>query len=291
MPTFLKHGFSMLFGGLLMAAILVATQVSAQDEPGPIDLTTQEAPTASEAAPAVAPAQVEATNEEAAPIAPVLSYQGQLLDPFTNQPKPNGAYAMTFAIYNAGAGGTPLWQEAKTIAVNGGYFATLLGDVIPLNLGIFNGQTLFLGVRVGLDPEATPRQRLAYAPYALYAGNADTLDGLDSSAFVRVGQGSGISPLAYGLVDDNGSRINGSNNWSAAFVDNGGNQRGYEVTISGEDFNFRNYVILVTPNCGNLQGESRMVNTGSTNGRMLVEFLDPAGNREQCRFNFVVYKP
>jgi hypothetical protein len=266
----------MLFGGLLVAAILLATKASAQEEPVSQDPAT--------------PNQSAGVSEEAAPLAPFLSYQGQLLDPFTSQPKPNGDYAMTFAIYNAPTGGAPLWQEAKVVTASGGYIATLLGNVIPFDLSIFNGQVLYLGIKVNNDPETTPRQLLAYAPYALYAGNADTLDGLDSSAFARVGQ-SGFSPIAYGLVDKDGNRINGSNNWSSQYVDHGGNQKGYEVQINGEDFNYRNYVLSVTANCGDIQNESLMINTGSTNGKMLVEFLDPAAQRERCGFNFLVFKP
>ena len=274
MKNGLKQSLSMLVGGVLVAAVLAATQASAQNEPAATVVSTEQA------------AVVELVN---APIAPVLSYQGQLLDPFTSAPKPNGIYAMTFAMYNVADGGAPLWTEAKSVQVTDGYFATLLGDLAPLNLGIFNGQVLYLGVRVGADAEATPRQRMAYAPYALYAGNADTLDGLDSSAFARVGQGGG-GPLAYGYVDENGNRGVGTPNWSSRFVDEGGNARGYEIQIDGENYQFRDYVTLVTPTCGNI-GEARMANTGSTGGRLLVEFVNPDGGREQCRFHFVVFKP
>jgi hypothetical protein len=272
MQNLLKQGLSMLVGGLVVAGVLAATQARAQDEL---------AAAAAETLPAT-------VVEAAAPVAPVLSYQGQLLDPFTGLPKPNGGYPMVFSIY-AQAGGTALWTESKSVQVTDGYFATLLGDTAPLNLNIFNGQVLLIGVQVGLDPEATPRQRLAYAPYALYAGNADTLDGLDSSAFARVGDVGG-GPLAFGFVDENGNRGVGSNNWSSQFVDQGGNARGYLIQIDGEDFQFRNYVVQATPACGNVE-EARMANVGSTNGRLLVEFVDQNGNRERCDFYFTVIKP
>lgn len=269
----MKQVLSMLVGGVLVAAVLTATQASAQDEPASVVSTDL-------------PAAVEMVN---APIAPVLSYQGQLLDSLTSAPKPNGIYAMSFAIYAAQTGGAPLWTEAKSVQVTDGYFATLLGDLATLNLSIFNGQVLYLGVRVGVDAEATPRQQLAYAPYALYAGNADTLDGLDSSAFARVGQGGG-GPLAYGYVDENGNRGVGTPNWSSQFVDQGGNARAYEIQIDNENYQFRDYVTLVTPTCGNIS-QSRMANTGSTDGRLLVEFVTADGGRERCRFHFVVFKP
>ena len=68
----------------------------------------------------------------------------------------------------------PLWTETKSVAVSRGNFNTLLGDTTALTLGIFSGQDLYLGVTIGGDPEATPRQRLAHVAYAIHAENAAT---------------------------------------------------------------------------------------------------------------------
>ncbi len=268
MRNFLKHGLSMLIGGALVAAILIATSASAQEEP---------------AAPA------EAAAEAIAPIAPAMSYQGQLLDPFTSAPKNNGDYLMVFSIYDAPVGGSVLWTETKAVRAADGLFSTLLGDVAPLNLAIFNGQQLWLGVKVGTDAETTPRQRLAYAPYSLYAANADTLDGLDSSAFVRTGQGGGAgSPIAFGVINKDGGRESGSSNWSAARESDNGAPI-YLISIDGEDYNLDRYTTVVTGACGG--GNPRIANTSSSNGRLWIEFYGPSGNRETCKFHFVVFKP
>lgn len=268
MKNLFRQGISMLIGGLLVAAILIATRASAQDTPTTI----------------VEPAGGE---EAAVPVAPVMSYQGQLLDPFTGAPKPNGLYALTFSIYNVGTGGAPLWTESKSVATTDGLFSAFLGDITPLDLSIFSGQVLWLGIKVGTDQESVPRQRLAYAPFALYAATADTLDGLDSSAFVRSDQGGGRGALAYGFVDTNGDRISGTNNWDSELVDEGSDRRGYYIRIDNEDYYYRDYATVVTAACN----FPRIPNTGSDNGRLLVEFFAPDGDRETCRFHFVVYKP
>jgi hypothetical protein len=267
MQNFLKHGLSMLIGGVLVAAILLATNASAQDDP-------------------VVPA--DAAVEAVAPIAPAMSYQGQLLDPFTSAPK-HGDYLITFSIYDAPVAGSVLWNETKSIRVVDGLFSTLLGDVSPLNLDIFNGQQLWLGVKVGTDAETAPRQRLAYAPYSLYSANADTLDGLDSSAFVRAGQGGGAgSPIAFGVVNKDGGRESGSSNWSASRESDNGAPI-YLIRIDGEDYNLDRYTTVVTGACGG--GNPRIANTSSSNGRLWIEFYGPSGNRETCKFHFVVFKP
>jgi len=112
-----------------------------------------------------------------------ISYQGRLLDALSGQPKPDGLYTLAFRIYGVESGGTALWTESKSVTVNKGLFSTLLGDVTPLELATFNGQALFLGITVGSDPEAAPRQRLAHVAYAIFAANADTLDGKDGGAY------------------------------------------------------------------------------------------------------------
>lgn len=126
---------------------------------------------------------------------PVIAYQARLLDAVTGQAKPDGAYTIAFNLYNVATAGSPLWSEIKNIPVNKGLLSTLLGDTTPLNLSLFTGQELYLGITVGSDPETAPRQRLAYVAYAIHAeqavvaesantaGNADKLDGQDSTAF------------------------------------------------------------------------------------------------------------
>jgi len=138
------------------------------------------APQSSSGAPGRAPAV------EGAAITPLISYQGRLLNPTTGAPQ-NGTFTFVFRLYNVADGGSALWTETKDIAVSNGLFSTLLGDVTALPTSIFDGQNLWLGVKVGTDAEATPRQRIAAAPYALYSDNADRLDGQDSTAFAAAG--------------------------------------------------------------------------------------------------------
>lgn len=116
----------------------------------------------------------------------VIHYQGRLLDPTTGQPKPDGAYTINFSLYTVETGGSPVWGETKSIAVNRGLFSTLLGDTTLFPAGLFNGQVLYLGITVGSDPEAAPRQRISSVAYAIFASTAawaDTLQGQPASAF------------------------------------------------------------------------------------------------------------
>lgn len=138
---------------------------------------------------AASPAMVQTTTLQPASVAQGvtgslrISYQGRLLDALSGQPKPDGLYTIAFRLYAVENGGAALWTESKSVTVNKGLFNTLLGDVTPLEVATFNGQALFLGITVGSDPEAAPRQQLAHVAYAIFAANADTLDGKDGAAF------------------------------------------------------------------------------------------------------------
>ncbi len=132
---------------------------------------------------AAPPLQESVNAAEVSAVSTVLHFQGLLIDPGTNEPKPDGVYAMQFRIYNVATDGTALWTESKNVTVNNGTLSTSLGDTTALDPAIFNGQDLWLGVKVGADGEMTPRHPLTTVPYAFYATNADKLDGYQASSF------------------------------------------------------------------------------------------------------------
>ena len=100
-------------------------------------------------------------------LTPLLQYQGRLTDPGTGEPVADGNYTMTFRLYDAATGGSALWTETEDVSVQGGLFSTVLGDTTALDQALFNGQALWLGVKVMADAEATPRQQVLPVAYAL----------------------------------------------------------------------------------------------------------------------------
>ncbi len=113
-----------------------------------------------------------------------LDHQGYLTDP-DGVPVADGSYFMVFAIYDADVGGTMLWSESQTVSVAIGIYNVILGQPgNELDPTIFEGDR-YLGVSVEGDAEMTPRLKLTSAAFALkaaHADDADTLDGMDSTA-------------------------------------------------------------------------------------------------------------
>ena len=131
-----------------------------------------------------------------------IAYQGRLADasgaPLT------GAYILTFHLYNAASGGSPLWEEiwigANNVQVTNGLFNVMLGSITPIPQSLFTGNnSLWLGIAVGSDAEMTPRVQLGSAPFAFQAQHANLADSASSLS------GPGGSPANAVIVDGSGN--------------------------------------------------------------------------------------
>ena len=267
MKNFLRYSAAMVVGGLLVAAILLTNGARAQEEPA-ADSDTE------------APFSLDGVLLDAQ----FLPYQGQLLDPNVGgTPVPNGSYQMVFRLYNSQTGGAPLWQETKFLTVTDGLFTTLLGDTSPLNLGNFNGQRLWLGVEVNGNGEMAPRQPFGASPYAIYAENANLLDGRPVDFFGEKRR----DPIAYGIVRETGGRERGWN-FSSGYDDGLG---AYVISINDIDYNVNEYITVVTPVVNPSCPNAVLAATGSRDGRLIVDLENTSGNNARCKFHFVTFSP
>ena len=116
-----------------------------------------------------------------------FNYQGKLLDA-SSIAVADGNYSITFLIYDSLAGGSCIWSArgtcgvptAKTIAVSGGIFSTMLGESGDVALPDFTSDSYFLEIRIdygGTPQILSPRKRIGSVPQALNA-NALVGDGV-----------------------------------------------------------------------------------------------------------------
>ncbi len=99
-----------------------------------------------------------------------ISYQGRLTNTEGN-PVVDNVYAFKFAVYDAPVGGNQLWSSIGfvPIDVKDGLFSHMLGSTNPMPDTLAEYDSLWLGITVGLDPEMTPRTRLASSMYSFKA--------------------------------------------------------------------------------------------------------------------------
>jgi hypothetical protein len=98
-----------------------------------------------------------------------------------------GAVGITFALYPEQTGGAALWLETQNVTPDSnGHYTVMLGltkpDGLPAELFI-SEQARWVGAQVSGQAEQQ-RVLLVSAPYALKAGDAETVGGFPPSAFV-----------------------------------------------------------------------------------------------------------
>ena len=99
----------------------------------------------------------------------------------------SGVVGITFLLYQQEQGGSPLWLETQSVQADSrGHYSVQLGATLPNGVPndlFVSGEARWLGIQIAGQPEAS-RVMLLSVPYAMKAGDAQTLAGLPASAFV-----------------------------------------------------------------------------------------------------------
>jgi hypothetical protein len=127
----------------------------------------------------------QTSSETASALPRLVRFGGTVTEP--NGKPLAGVAGITFTLYSEQTGGAPLWMETQNITADAnGHYTALLGATqsggLPAEL-FTSEQAHWVGVQVQGQPEQ-PRVLLVSAPYALKAGDAETIGGLPPSAFV-----------------------------------------------------------------------------------------------------------
>jgi hypothetical protein len=174
----------------------------------------------------------------------MVNFSGTLTD--GNGKLLSGLMGVTFYLYKDAQGGSPLWLETQSVqADNSGHYKVMLGSTsshgLPAELFV-SGEARWLGVQVQGEAEQ-PRVVLLSVPYALKAGDAQTVGGLPPSAFVMAVPVGGGSGTTSSTTSASGSSLEPSN-----------------PPVSGSGTT--NFVPLWTPN-GTTLGNSTMFQLGT----------------------------
>jgi len=167
---------------LVAASFMAIGLARAQSETPPDEQETPAAvsPQADEGTPEALPtAQSEdepasLTGALAAVIDDVVQVQGRLTDASGNAIGTN--VSLTASIYDVSVGGTARCSDAVD-----GLF-TMAMDFCTAS--VFNGDQLWLGIKVGADPEMTPRQAIYAVPYAWALRPGSIVKGADTYVFI-----------------------------------------------------------------------------------------------------------
>jgi hypothetical protein len=95
-----------------------------------------------------------------------IGYEGFLTNNLGSAPITDGSYSIIFSIYTLASGGVALWTETQTVNTVTGEFSVKLGSVTPLSVDFTGNTNYYLGIKVGANPEMSPRKQLLYTPFA-----------------------------------------------------------------------------------------------------------------------------
>ncbi len=102
-------------------------------------------------------------------------HQGRLLSAL-GQPL-DAPEDVVFRLYDAPAGGTPLWEETHAATdFSNGYYAVELGGSTSLDPSTFDADDLYVSVQVGSGAELPNRLPLLSVPFAVRANSSDALN-------------------------------------------------------------------------------------------------------------------
>lgn len=139
-----------------------------------------------------------------AQVAYPITYQGRLTNS-SGSPVASQALSITFSVYGQQSGGTAVWTQTGSVTTDAnGLFTTEL--LVDPPLGVSDLSSMYLGVKVGTDPEMSPRQRIGGAAYAftLVPGNgiSGTVNLADSPNAIlslsNIGTGHGLAARTEG---------------------------------------------------------------------------------------------
>ena len=224
--------------------------------------------------------------EAATGINRVINYQGKVSSN-AGSAVTNGTYNMRFKLFDAPTGGNILWSEPWTnattrVTMTGGLFSVGLGTHVTMTGSVnFNSDNLYLQVEFDPGNDGTfeetfaPRRRFGSV---VYAHNADTIDGVDSSEFLRKNQANTMTG-SLTINNSNGNAVTVRGAISGAIIHASSNlSTSGSLTVKGnvQFKSFTGCVLIATDAQGNLScsttpavstgtivaiGNSRYVNT------------------------------
>lgn len=119
--------------------------------------------------------------EDIEAVGSAIPIQGRLTD--DNGNPLDGVYVIYAALYPVSTGGTALCSDTDSVLVENGLFNMDLDGCLSADV---DGKQLYLGIKVGGDPEMTPRRVIYPVPYAWSLRPGAIISGTTSTAIVHI---------------------------------------------------------------------------------------------------------
>ncbi len=209
----------------------------------------------------------------------LINFQGKAYD--SGGGPLDGTFSIQFRIYDAASGGSSVWSETQSaVQITDGLFHVLLGSVNPIVDSVFESPDRYLGVKIGSDPEMTPRTRIATVPYSYRVASVDSATGGHikgdlsvgennqfSSPFVNnsvmLGENNLVSGPAFAIGYNNKAQAN----YASVSGGNGNEANGTVATVGGGSSNIADssYSTIAGGNSNEANSQESFIGGGGNN--------------------------
>ncbi|HEV2349191.1 MAG TPA: hypothetical protein VG028_05020 [Terriglobia bacterium] len=241
------------------------------------------------------PATTSSVSASAQTVVPRLMKFGGVVRDAAGKPL-SGTVDVTFSLYSTEAGGSPLWFETQSVQADElGRYTALLGalhtDGLPIDL-FTSGEAHWLGIQVGSETEQQPRVLLVSVPYALKAGDAETLGGKPASAYMLSDTQSGTaSATATSAVTTNTAQT-GSSGKTRKSQSTSKSPVTACSSVTSDGTAATNSIALFTTACNlesaNLVQFNGNLGFGTTTPQARLHIFGPTSSDSDARFNFIL---
>lgn len=220
------------------------------------------------------------------------NYQGVLRND-DGTPVANSTINIELAFEESAVGGLIAYSESHSVITNEfGEFNVVLGDgtaIVGTPYEVrFSEEIYYLHVTINGTDMGTTRIRETNIWDRVPFGGAETNMDVEINGEVNSeATGSAhLLPIAYGSISTSGVIEASSGNIGINKISTGV----YEVTISGENFDYTNYIVSISNVDADADESISYTNTSSGNLRVSVSNRD-SGNPQDSAFSFIVFKP
>ncbi|HEV2349800.1 MAG TPA: hypothetical protein VG028_08155 [Terriglobia bacterium] len=224
----------------------------------------------------------------------MMKFSGVLHDSL-GQPL-TGVIDVTFSLYNIESGGSPLWFETQTVQADElGRYTALLGAMhtegLPVDL-FTSGEVRWLGIQVGSEAEQQPRVLLVSVPYALKAGDAETLGGKPASAYMLSDTHKGTTSTTAASATGTNTAQDGSSGKTRISQTSNQSPMTACSSVTSDGNATANSIALFTTACNlesaNLVQFNGNLGFGTTTPQARLHIFGPTSSDSDARFNFIL---
>jgi hypothetical protein len=197
----------------------------------------------------------------------LINFQGKAFD--SNGDPLDGTFSIEFTIYDATTEGNTVWFETQpSVEITDGIFHVLLGSETPIEHFVFGQPARYLGVKIGSDPEMTPRTKVATVPFSYRVATVDGAEGGYIDGSLTVGDNNTVSAdnsIAMGQNNNSASENSTISGGEANSISSGSHNSSITAGAENQIVNTSSHSAIAGGQLNTIDGLRNFIGSGYNN--------------------------